>query len=194
MNKIIYLVLVLFVGFTVACSSGGDKTNEKTAEKTNTTNQQDPDDTPKPRTTPKADPNQPNIDKDLITKHLADKGLEAQSTESGLHFIIEEEGDGPHPTLAQSVVVNCKGTLLDGTEFWSGEGIEFPLARVIPGWQEGIPKLKKGGKGTLLIPSGQAYGVMGTPDGSVPPNSVLKFEVELLDIHDHGAGHEGHSH
>ncbi|MFN9955636.1 MAG: FKBP-type peptidyl-prolyl cis-trans isomerase, partial [bacterium] len=73
--------------------------------------------------------------------------------------------------------------LLDGTIFDQTTGNQtatFPLANLIPGWQEGIPLLQKGGKGTFLLPSALGYGP--NPVGPIPANSVLIFEIELIDF------------
>jgi FKBP-type peptidyl-prolyl cis-trans isomerase len=83
--------------------------------------------------------------------------------------------------------VNYRGTLLDGTQFDSSfernEPFTFTIGRrqVIMGWDEGIALMKAGGKGTLYIPSPMAYGERGA-GGIIPPNSVLKFDVELIQI------------
>jgi FKBP-type peptidyl-prolyl cis-trans isomerase len=126
-------------------------------------------------------------DQKLITEYLATKTLATQETESGIHYNIEKVGTGKNPTADDIVKVHYKGTLLDGTVFDSsydrGEPITFPLARVVPGWQESIPLLKEGGKGTFLIPSALAYGEAGA-GGVIPPNAVLSFEVELLQVMD----------
>lgn len=120
-------------------------------------------------------------DIDQIEQYLKDKGLTAQSTASGLHYIITQEGTGGHPNLQSTVVVKYKGYFLDGSVFDQTEGtktIAFPLTNVIAGWQECIPLLKAGGKGTFLIPSGLCYGPEGR--GSIPPNTSLAFDVELV--------------
>lgn len=105
-------------------------------------------------------------------------------TASGLQYKVVSEGSGPKPKDSDVVVVHYKGTLLDGTEFDSSykrkEPAEFPLKAVIPGWTEGLQLMNKGSKYELYIPAALAYGERGRP--SIPPNSVLKFEVELLDI------------
>lgn len=64
-----------------------------------------------------------------------------------------------------------------------GKPIDFPIGQgmVIPGWEEGIMTMKKGGKCTFIIPSSLAYGTAGSP-GVIPPNSVLVFDVELVDV------------
>lgn len=124
-------------------------------------------------------------DQAIIIEHLTKNGLAAQKTESGLHYIIEREGNGASPTGEDVVKVHYKGSLMDGKVFDSsyerGEPITFPLNRVIPGWQEAVPLLKEGGKGIFLIPSAIAYGERGAGQ-NIPPNSVLRFEVELLKV------------
>ncbi|MGB1205735.1 MAG: FKBP-type peptidyl-prolyl cis-trans isomerase [Chitinophagales bacterium] len=132
---------------------------------------------------------QAKIDQEKIAAYIQEKGLQnVQKTESGLHYMIEKEGEGEHPTLESHVKVHYEGTLLDGTKFDSSydrsQPAHFPLNRVIPGWQEGIPFLKTGGKGTLIIPSGLAYGKK-EAGKKIPANSVLIFKVELLEVHAH---------
>ena len=124
------------------------------------------------------------IDKQLISQYIEEQGLTTQTTESGIHYVMEKEGTGVSPTVASEVTVHYHGTLLDGTVFDSsvdrGETISFPLGQVIPGWQEAIPLLKTGGKAKFIIPSSLAYGPR--PAGKIPPNSVLVFDVELFDV------------
>ncbi len=124
-------------------------------------------------------------DQTLIEAFLTENQLTAQSTESGLHYVMEKEGKGEHPTINDKVTVHYHGTLLDGTIFDSsvrrGKPISFALGRVVPGWQEGIPLLKRGGKAKLIIPSHLAYGSRAA-GGKIPANSVLVFDVELLDF------------
>ncbi len=103
-------------------------------------------------------------------------------TESGLLYEVQEAGDmSLKPVAADTVVVNYKGTLINGTEFDSsykrGEPATFPLNRVIPGWTEGLQLVGKGGKIRLVIPSNLAYGTNGQL-----ANEVLIFEVEVLDV------------
>lgn len=117
----------------------------------------------------------------LIRQYLADNNLTADSTSSGLHYIITKEGTGGNPPANSTVTVKYKGYLLDGTVFDETTGSStatFPLFNLIQGWQEGIPLLKKDGKGTFLVPSYLGYG--SSPVGSIPANSVLIFEIELV--------------
>ncbi|WAT00847.1 FKBP-type peptidyl-prolyl cis-trans isomerase [Rouxiella chamberiensis] len=111
-----------------------------------------------------------------------EKGV--KKTESGLLYQVEKPGTGAAPKDSDTVVVNYKGTLVDGTEFDNsytrGEPLSFRLDGVIPGWTEGLKHIKKGGKIKLVIPPALAYGKTGVP--GIPANSTLVFDVELLDI------------
>ena len=105
-------------------------------------------------------------------------------TDSGLQIEMLTEGTGDKPSETDVVVVHYEGRLLDGTVFDSsiarGEPAEFALNQVIPGWTEGLQLIKAGGKARLTIPSDLAYGPGGVR--SIPPNSVLVFEVELIEV------------
>jgi FKBP-type peptidyl-prolyl cis-trans isomerase FkpA/FKBP-type peptidyl-prolyl cis-trans isomerase FklB len=107
-----------------------------------------------------------------------------QTTASGLQYKVETMGTGPKPVVTDTVKVNYRGTLLDGTEFDSSyarnEPISFGLNRVIAGWTEGVQLMPVGSKFTFYIAPDLAYGEGG--GGPIPPNSTLVFEVELLDI------------
>jgi FKBP-type peptidyl-prolyl cis-trans isomerase len=109
---------------------------------------------------------------------------DVKTLESGLQYQVMSAGEGAKPGENDTVKVHYKGTLIDGTEFDSSykrdKPAEFPVKAVIPGWTEALQLMKKGGKWKLWIPSELAYGERGRP--SIPPNSVLIFEVELLDI------------
>ncbi len=107
-----------------------------------------------------------------------------ETTESGLQYEIIEKGEGPGPNADSTVVVHYEGRLVDGTVFDSsrerGQPAEFGLSQVIPGWTEGLQLMKEGGKARLYIPPDLAYGPGGTR--GIPPNSVLVFDVELLEV------------
>lgn len=107
-----------------------------------------------------------------------------QVTESGLQYQVMRQGNGERPAATDTVRVHYAGTLLDGTTFDSsyerGEPVSFPLNRVIPGWTEGVQLMQVGSKYKFWIPYNLAYGESG--QGPIPPNSMLTFEVELLEI------------
>jgi len=104
--------------------------------------------------------------------------------ESGLQYEVLKEGTGENPSAEDTVVVHYRGTLLDGTEFDSsykgGKPASFKVGRVIRGWTEALQLMKVGAKWKLYIPSKLAYGNSGS--GPIGPNSMLVFEVELLEI------------
>lgn len=107
-----------------------------------------------------------------------------KETPTGLQYRVIKEGDGATPDPTQKVKVHYAGRLLDGTEFDSsierGEPSEFGLNQVIKGWTEGLQLMKVGSKYEFFIHPKIAYGSRGRP--SIPPNSVLIFQVELLEI------------
>ena len=105
-----------------------------------------------------------------------------QVTESGLQYKIIEAGSAKKATSDKDTVwVNYKGTLLDGTVFDQNDDINFTLGRVIKGWSEGMKLVGEGGKIKLVIPGNLAYGEDGTR--GIEPNSTLVFDVELLEVH-----------
>jgi len=117
-----------------------------------------------------------------ITAYIAKHELNAQKTESGLYYVIEEEGTGIQPDAKSTVTVAYKGSFTNGTIFdGNEEGVKFDLNRVIEGWTEGIPYFKEGGKGKLLIPSHLAYGY--EYHNGIPGGSTLIFDIELIKVH-----------
>jgi peptidylprolyl isomerase len=112
---------------------------------------------------------------------------DAITTPSGLQYIEVQAGDGPKPQVGEVVAVHYTGMLDDGTVFddsyQRGEPIRFPLGvgQVIPGWDEGIALMNKGGKARLIIPPDLAYGDQGAGN-AIPPGATLTFDVELVDI------------
>ena len=95
-----------------------------------------------------------------------------------------KEGSGAQPKSSDTVTVNYRGTLLDGTEFDSsykrGQPATFAVGGVIKGWTEALQLMKVGSKYQLFIPANLAYGEQGRP--GIPPNSILIFEVELMNV------------
>lgn len=143
---------------------------------------------------------QTDTDIKIIEDYIAENNLDATRTESGLFYVIEEEGDGPEVNQGDTVGVNYTGYVLDGTvfdtsleevarannKFMEGrpyEPIEFQvgMGRVIPGWDEGLQHLRKGSKAKLLIPSTLAYGSQQVSE-EIKANSVLIFDVEVTDV------------
>ena len=120
---------------------------------------------------------------EFLTKAAKEPG--AEKTASGLVIKHEKVGTGDQPKPTDTVSVNYRGTLIDGTEFDSsykrGQPTEFPLNGVIPCWTEGVGKMKVGGKAKLVCPAKIAYGDRGQPP-MIPGGSTLVFEVELLSI------------
>jgi FKBP-type peptidyl-prolyl cis-trans isomerase FkpA len=125
---------------------------------------------------------QAKIDNDIILKYIADHNLAAIATGSGLYYVINEKGTGSSCNSNSTVKVAYKGYFTNGKVFdeSNASGVSFGLKQVIAGWTEGIPYLNEGGKGILLIPSALGYGTEG--NSSIPENSVLVFEVELIDV------------
>ncbi|WBL42686.1 FKBP-type peptidyl-prolyl cis-trans isomerase [Algoriphagus halophytocola] len=137
----------------------------------------------------------------IIQDYIAEKGLNAQKTESGLYYVIEEEGTGDPVTPGTTMHVDYAGYLLDGTLFdtsiealakehdifnenrpsYEPLPVTVGMGQVIPGWDEGLLLLKKGSKGKFLIPSPLAYGENGA-GAMIPANSVLVFDVDVADV------------
>ena len=137
--------------------------------------------------------NQANIDEFIINKFIADNDLDAVQVQEGLYAVIDDPGTGINPDINSQVRVAYDGRLITlddqnnlinnpvSFDTSPAEGIEFPLRGVIPGWQLGIPEFAVGGNGTLIISSALGYGTTGF-GSSIPPNSVLVFDVNLLEI------------
>ncbi len=117
-------------------------------------------------------------------KQLDGKYENATQTESGLMYIVEQEGDGIHPKVGNEVTVHYTGYFTNGKKFDSsvdrGQPFVFPLGkrRVIAGWDEGVALMSKGAKHKLILPYWLGYGT--TQRGPIPAKSTLIFDVELL--------------
>jgi FKBP-type peptidyl-prolyl cis-trans isomerase FklB len=132
-----------------------------------------------------ADAEKQNVaSKAFLTENGAKAGV--KTTASGLQYKVVSEGTGKKPTVDDTVTVNYRGTLLDGTEFDSsykrGEPATFPVSGVIAGWTEALQLMKEGSKYQLFIPANLAYG-----DRGPLANKLLIFDVELLKIEPPGA-------
>ncbi len=136
----------------------------------------------------------------IIQEYITEKGLDAKKTESGLYYVIEEEGTGEPVAPGTTMTVDYAGYLLDGTLFDTSiealakennafiEGrpyaplpVTVGMGQVIPGWDEGLLLLKKGAKGKFIIPSPLGYGENGA-GAMIPANSVLVFDVDVADV------------
>ncbi len=124
----------------------------------------------------------------IIKKFIADNNIPAIRHESGVYYQIINQVQGNYDYVGKSPTITAKyiGKLLNGNTFDSSDSAVFPLSGVISGWKIGIPLIQKGGKIRLIIPSGYAYGTKAINDSSgktiIPPNSILDFNIELLDV------------
>ena len=122
------------------------------------------------------------INEEQINEYLAANNLTSQKTDSGLHYIIENQGDGEQPTATSTVTVAYKGYFLDGSVFdqSDAEGISIGLDQVIEGWTDGIPLFNEGGTGVLLVPAHLGYGSFDY--STIPGGSVLVFDISLISV------------
>ncbi|PRY89705.1 FKBP-type peptidyl-prolyl cis-trans isomerase [Mongoliibacter ruber] len=144
------------------------------------------------------------IDTQKIEDYISENNLNATRTESGLYYVIEEEGDGTEIETGDLVFVHYAGYLMDGTLFdtsmkalaqekgtyseqrdmqdqYGPLEVRAGMGQVIQGWDEGLVLLSKGAKAKFLIPSTLAYGDRNA-GGPIQPNSVLIFDVEITDV------------
>ena len=122
-------------------------------------------------------------DREAIREYLDANNIDAESSQSGLFYRIETPGGDTGPSINSTVEIKYRGELRDGTVFDEtpdDQAVEFRLANLIRGWQVGLPLIGRGGKIHLYIPSALGYGA--SQVGSIPPNSVLIFEIELIDF------------
>jgi len=134
-----------------------------------------------------------------MANYIAKNKLDPKTTDSGLKYVVKEEGSGTKPAVGDTVVVNYTGSLVTGKVFDTNdaelarknnkfnpmrqyEPLRFRVGHdpVIQGWTEGLQLLNKGSKATLLVPSNIGYGERG--GGEIPPYAPLVFDVELVDI------------
>ncbi|HMO60554.1 MAG TPA: FKBP-type peptidyl-prolyl cis-trans isomerase [Ferruginibacter sp.] len=118
-----------------------------------------------------------------LEDYLNTNGLTATLTKhsSGLYYKIDAAGSGTVPGVCSVVTVKYNGRLTSGASFDSNTtGVSFYLGELINGWKYGIPLIKSGGKITLYLPPSLGYG--STPVGSIPANSILIFDIELVNV------------
>lgn len=117
-----------------------------------------------------------------IQEYIANNNLNAQSSGTGLYYVIDSIGNGKKPSRTDNVTVAYKGYFTNGRVFDESDskGIRFNLQQVIDGWTEGITYFSEGGSGLLLIPSRLGYGT--TARSGIPAGSVLIFEINLIKV------------
>lgn len=121
--------------------------------------------------------------KKFITQYK--KGADVLNLDNGISYKIIKKGNGISPAVSDTVVAHYTGKLIDGQVFDSsvqrGQPSTFPLANVIKGWQEVLPKMKIGSKWEVVIPPQLAYGER-SPGGLIGANATLVFEIELIEV------------
>jgi len=117
-----------------------------------------------------------------IVDYLSANNLNAEKSNSGLYYVIDEPGTGEQPTNTSNVTVKYKGYLTNGDVFdqSNASGYTTNLQQVIPGWTEGITYFKEGGSGILLIPAHLGY--KNRTIGIISPGSVLIFDINLISV------------
>ena len=124
---------------------------------------------------------QTKLDQQAILSYISAHHLQAIAEPNGLYYVPIASGSGGAATYAQQVSVTFKGYLTNDSVFSSSTvPYTIALSSAISGWQEGIPLMQRGGKATLLIPSALGYGP--TAETGIPPNSVLIFDVDLINF------------
>ncbi|TNE55706.1 MAG: peptidylprolyl isomerase [Bacteroidetes bacterium] len=123
----------------------------------------------------------------FLLDQVKEKHPNAQQSESGLIYIIENAGENPKATAGNTLSVHYTGTFMDGKKFDSSRDRGMPMTfkykaqPMIPGFEEGLSMLGKGGKALIIIPYYQAYGPQGRP-GAIPPFADLIFDLEIVDL------------
>ena len=120
----------------------------------------------------------------VITAYATANGISATAHSSGLYYQVTNPGSGATPSSGSKVFVKYTGKLLNGTVFDSQTNSSltgFTVSGLILGWQIGLGLIKKGGSIKLIVPSSLAYGCQGS-GATIPGNSVLYFEIELVDV------------
>lgn len=113
-----------------------------------------------------------------LEAYLTTNGITATKDQHGFYYTINVPGGTSKPTLCSTISVKYTGRLTNGSIFDSSTGATFELNKLIVGWQQGIPYIGKGGKITLYLPPSLGYGSQAS--GSIPANSILIFEIELI--------------
>ena len=115
-----------------------------------------------------------------LTDFINSRNITAELDARGFYYSIAAQGNGTHPSACADVTVNYKGTLTNGATFDKREGSVFSLDGLVAGWRLGIPLIAAGGKITLYLPPSLGYG--SSASGSIPGNSILIFEIDLIAV------------
>ncbi|HEY1008067.1 MAG TPA: FKBP-type peptidyl-prolyl cis-trans isomerase [Sphingobacteriaceae bacterium] len=120
-------------------------------------------------------------DEVLIKEFIAASDAEFQRQEDGVYYQIIRPGTGDVEYSRNTrISVKYTGRLLNGQIFDQGSFADMPLGNLITGWHIGVPLIQKGGRIRILVPSPYGYGPNAA--GTIPPNSVLDFDIELIDV------------
>ncbi|MGN6618027.1 MAG: FKBP-type peptidyl-prolyl cis-trans isomerase [Ilyomonas sp.] len=128
-------------------------------------------------------PLKPSSEESQIVAYATANNINATKDSSGLYYQIIDSGTGVKPTITSKVFISYTGKFLNGTGFDQQSDPSktgWTLSRLIQGWQIGLPLIRKGGHIKLIIPSALAYGCVG--QGSIPPNEILFFDINLTDV------------
>ncbi len=115
-----------------------------------------------------------------VDEYIEANSLVTTELDKGVHIAIDRPGNDRKPNINNKVVVNYKGYLTDGTVFDQRSNQEFQLAGLIEGWRIGLKEIGEGGSCILVIPPGAGYGSQA--NGTIPGNSVLVFEMDLIEV------------
>jgi FKBP-type peptidyl-prolyl cis-trans isomerase FkpA len=115
-----------------------------------------------------------------LENYLSNNSITATKDDRGFYYKIIAPGSGTKPTICNSISIAYTGSLIDGTQFDASTAATFQLAKLIVGWQEGIPLIAKGGQIKLYLPPSLGYGDKAS--GAIPANSILIFDVELKEV------------
>ena len=115
-----------------------------------------------------------------VEEYIMDNNLVTQELDRGVHIVIHEEGNNVKPNINSAIRINYEGKLTNGNVFDSGDNVVFQLKNLIEGWRIGLKEIGKGGSCTLIIPPASGYG--SSEVGSIPANSTLVFNIDLLDV------------
>jgi FKBP-type peptidyl-prolyl cis-trans isomerase FkpA len=129
------------------------------------------------RTCPDVTMKAPDAEVATLRSYLASAGIKAQEDPRGFFYTITKPGGEAKPKSCSNVTVNYSVKLTNGKQVDAGNDVNFNLAGLIPGWQEGIPLVGQEGKIILYMPPFLAYGDQ--PNGEIPANSILVFNIEL---------------